>query len=157
MRAGPVALAVWLFRYDIARRTVRQTGLPRFVALCLLSGYFWLCAGGLLAIAQGGLFPGPHSDAILHCVFLGFVLAMIFGHAPIIVPAVFRIAIPYRAAFYLHLVLLHASLSVRILGDLLPWWPGRLWGGAMNGAVVLVFVLNTLLAVRAGRERQVRP
>jgi hypothetical protein len=39
---GMVALAWWLLRYDIARRTVRQTGLTRFIAVCLLSGYVWL-------------------------------------------------------------------------------------------------------------------
>ena len=33
-----VALALWLLRYDIARRTVRETGLTRYVAVCLLSG-----------------------------------------------------------------------------------------------------------------------
>jgi hypothetical protein len=37
-----IALALWLLRYDIARRTVRQTGLPRYAALCLLTGYVWL-------------------------------------------------------------------------------------------------------------------
>jgi hypothetical protein len=33
------ALGGWLFRYDIARRTVKQTGLTRYIAVCLLAGY----------------------------------------------------------------------------------------------------------------------
>ena len=43
-------LALWLLRYDIARRTVRQTGLTRFVAVCLLLGYGWLAVGGFLGL-----------------------------------------------------------------------------------------------------------
>jgi len=37
-------------------------------------------------------------DAFLHAVLLGFVFAMIFGHAPIIFPAVLGIRIPFAAA-----------------------------------------------------------
>ena len=36
---GLLALAAWLARYDIARRTVRLPGVTRFIALCLLAGY----------------------------------------------------------------------------------------------------------------------
>ena len=36
---GLLALAAWLARYDIARRTVRIPGVTRFIALCLLAGY----------------------------------------------------------------------------------------------------------------------
>ena len=39
---------------------------------------------------------------------------MVFGHAPIIFPAVLRVAVPYHATFYLPLALLHASLAVRL-------------------------------------------
>ena len=50
---GMLALAVWLLRYDIARRTVRQTGLTRFIAVSLLSGFVWLGVSGVLAIVFG--------------------------------------------------------------------------------------------------------
>lgn len=36
---GLLALAAWLARHDVGRHTVRQTGLVRFIAVCLLSGY----------------------------------------------------------------------------------------------------------------------
>ena len=42
---GMIALAAWLLRYDIALMTIRRSGLPRFVAACLLSGYAWLGVG----------------------------------------------------------------------------------------------------------------
>src|SRR5574337_1411503 len=68
-----LALALWLSRQDIARRTVRQAGLTRFIAVCLLAGYFWLALGGALIVAAG-LDPGsPAYDAALHALMLGFV------------------------------------------------------------------------------------
>src|SRR5690606_34799595 len=33
-----IALVAWLLRYDIVRRTLRQEGLPRYIAVCLASG-----------------------------------------------------------------------------------------------------------------------
>ena len=147
---GLLALAVWLLHYDIARRTVRQAGLTRFIAISLLSGYVWLGASGLLAMVYGGILAGPLYDAILHTLFLGFVMAMIFGHAPVIFGAVLGLAVPFRRAFYTHLALLHVSLALRLVGDLAPWWPGRYWGGLLNVLAVLLFLGNTARAVRQG-------
>ena len=147
---GLLALAVWLARFDIARRTVRQQGLTRFVAVCLLSGYAWLAIGGVLTLVYASGLTGPVYDAALHAIFLGFVFAMIFGHAPIIFPAVLRGSMVFRPAFYIHLALLHASLLARVGGDLGlvlagdAWMPWRLWGGLLNGAAVLLFLVNTV-------------
>jgi hypothetical protein len=114
---GLLALALWLARCDIARRTVRQRGLTRYIALCLLAGYGWLALGGAV-MAVAGLQPGHASyDAALHALLLGFVFSMVFGHAPIVFPAVLRVALPYHPVFYAPLALLHASLALRLLGD----------------------------------------
>jgi hypothetical protein len=59
---GLLALAVWLGLNDVARRTVRQKGLTRFIAVSLLLGYVWLGAGGLLAAVFGELSAGPRSS-----------------------------------------------------------------------------------------------
>jgi len=83
---------------------------------------------------------------MLHAFFLGFVFAMIFGHAPIIFPAVLRRPMPWRPAFYGHLLLLHLSLVLRVAGDLAAWPAGRRWGGLLNVAALLVFLVNTLRA-----------
>jgi hypothetical protein len=109
--AGEVGLAVWLWRYDIARRTVKQAGLTRFVAAALLSGYAWLAVGGGLALAFGHPMAGPRYDAMLHAVLVGFVFSMIFGHAPIIVPAVLGVRVAFSPGFYVHLALLHGIRS----------------------------------------------
>ena len=45
----------------------------------------------------GGLAPGsPSYDAAVHALALGFVFSMVFGHAPIIFPAVLRVPVPYQ-------------------------------------------------------------
>lgn len=145
-------LTMWLARHDVARRTVRQTGLPRFIAVCLLSGYVWLGVGGLLAIAYGSVVAGPHYDAVLHAVLLGFVFSMIFGHAPIIFPAVMGVAVPFRPVFYAHLALLHLSVVLRLLGDALMVVPLRQWGGLMNAVAVLFFLANTVRSILIQRR-----
>ncbi|MCK6624101.1 MAG: hypothetical protein L6R45_02875 [Anaerolineae bacterium] len=150
---GLVALAGWLLRYDIARYTVRKTGLTRFIALCLLTGYVWLGLGGLLVLFYGGVTAGLPYDAILHAVFLGFVMAMIFGHAPIIFPAVLGKPINFSSLFYSHLALLHLSLLLRVGGDLMIWLPARQWGGLLNVVAILLFMANTVRAVhQAARD-----
>jgi hypothetical protein len=154
--AGMVALAAWLARYDVARRTVRLPGLPRFSAVCLLSGYVWLAAAGIMAVVFGGVAAGPRYDALLHAVFLGYVFAMIFAHAPIILPAVTGLAVPFHRVFYVHLILLHLSLLLRVGSDLTGWLPGRQWGGLLNVLVLLLFIGSTAVAVRRGRARRAR-
>jgi hypothetical protein len=101
---GLLALGLWLLRYDIARRTARQTGLTRYIALCLLPGYGWLAfAGGLWVVWADRFTAGPWYDAMLHAVLVGYVFSMVFGHAPLILPAVTGRALPYRPVFYAHL------------------------------------------------------
>jgi len=149
---GLLLLALWLLRYDIARHTVKQAELPRYIAVCLLSGYLWLVFGGLLG-AVGGFFPGsPLRDAALHAVFLGFVFSMIFGHAPIIFPAVARIKIPYHPAFYLQLGVLHVSLLMRVVGDLGDMLPLRQAAAIANAITLLIFVVTMMVSALRGRS-----
>jgi hypothetical protein len=150
--AGLLALAIWLLRYDIARRNAQQQGLVRFIALCLLSGYAWLVLAGLLGIS-GGFLPGhPWRDATLHAVGLGFVFSMIFGHAPIIFPAVVRVKIPYHPFFYLPLLVLHASLALRIFGGLGDAFPLRSEGGLLNAIALLLFIATMIASVVRGKR-----
>lgn len=149
-----LGMAAWLLRFDIARRTVRQTGLPRFSAVCLLSGYVWLGIGGLLALIYGGVPAGPIYDALLHSVFVGFVISMIFGHAPIIFPSVLHLPISYNPRYYAHLGLLHLSLALRIGGDLILNMDLRRWGGLLNGLAILLFLASTMYGIRQASKKQ---
>ena len=150
---GLAALGVWLLRFDIARRTIRREGLTRFIAACLLPGYVWLIVGGALWMANGATAgSGPAYDMMLHVVFLGFVMSMIFGHAPVIIPAVMGIPIRYTPWFYGHLALLHGSLALRIAGDMLGNAALRRWGGLLNEVAVVAFLVVTALAARRGES-----
>lgn len=153
--AGLLALAGWLLRYDIARRTVRQDGLTRFIAVCLLSGYGWLAFGALLGLG-GAFLPGsPLRDAALHGILLGFVFSMVFGHAPIIFPAVAKVKTPYHPAFYLPLLVLYASLLARVVGGLTASGAitdGRQYAAIGNALALLLFVLTMLSSVLRGKQ-----
>jgi hypothetical protein len=144
---GLLVLAVWLLRYDLARRTVRRPGAHRFTALCLLSGFLWLGVGGANALIWGANLQGLRYDALLHALLLGFVFGMIFGHAPIIAPMLFGRRLAWSRVFYGPLVLLQISLLLRLAGDWMGWEAGRAWGAAANVAALILFLP---VNVRAG-------
>ncbi|MGQ0547119.1 MAG: hypothetical protein ACT4P3_17605 [Betaproteobacteria bacterium] len=138
-----VLLAAWLFAFDLARVTVRQSGLPRYVAVCLLAGYFWLAVGGVLIAASYAY------DAAMHAIFVGFVFSMVFGHAPVILPAVLRVRLPYSSFFYVPLFLLHASLAVRAtLSTALGAWG--------NAAAIALFIATAALICVKGSAAPAR-
>jgi hypothetical protein len=147
--AAMIALAAWLWRFDIARITVRQRGLTRYIAACILSGDAWLALGGAMLLVEGMMRAGPLYDAALHTVMLGFVFAMVFGHAPVILPAVLRVSIPYSAGLYAPLVLLHATLALRVAGDLAAQPALRVTGAAGNAIAIALFIVTAAaLAIR---------
>lgn len=142
-----LALAVWLVRFDIARTTVRMSGQPRFIAVCLLAGYGWLVVAGAGWLLGGARSEGPVHDATTHAIFLGFVITMIMAHAALILPAVLRVRIPYHSAMYGPVALLQVSLLVRVVA-------GDAWGsipslrvGGLGAAAAMVLFAVTVVAV----------
>lgn len=134
-------LAAWLLAFDLARVTIRRERLPRYVAACLIAGYFWLGLAGVLMALETGY------DAVLHAIFVGFVFSMVFGHAPVILPAVLRVRFPYHPVLYLPLALLHASLAVRVFLSVS-------WGAWGNAAAIAFFILAAVLLVTRFDRRQ---
>jgi hypothetical protein len=155
---GFLALALWLLRYDLAWQSAQQSGLPRFMALSLIAGYLWLAAGGILWIIFAQFFSArSRYDAMLHAIFLGFVFSMICAHAPIILPTITGLALPFQNIFYLHAGLLHLSLLLRIVGDLSLTLSLQRWGGLLNALAILLFLVNNVRAVRlAANVRSIR-
>ncbi|RME25868.1 MAG: hypothetical protein D6798_07975 [Deltaproteobacteria bacterium] len=161
LAVGLLALTGWLLRFDLGLRSFGRPGLPRFVATCLLIGYGWLAFAALLLLAGGTRVAGPVYDAQLHAVFVGFVFSMILGHAPVVFPAVLRVPVPLRSVSWVPLWLLHASLIVRVVGDLVGGPPVggvslRALGGAVNVVAILLFLLTTAGSAAwavMGRER----
>jgi hypothetical protein len=148
-----LALSLWFLRNDLAARNIRHSNpLTRYIALCLFAGFLWLGISGVLQLYFGALYAGPYYDAALHAVFVGFVISMIFGHAPIIFPAILGVPIRYHPAFYVQLILLHLSLVIRILGDLINQPDIRRWGGLLNELAILLFLGMTIYSILSTRN-----
>ncbi|MBK8137318.1 MAG: hypothetical protein IPK52_16085 [Chloroflexi bacterium] len=145
--SGAILMAAWLLRYDVARRTIRQTGLPRYIAACLLLGYVWLGVGGGIGLWRGALYAGPHYAAMLHAMLLGFVFSMIFGHAPIVLPALTGLKLDFTPVFYGHLALLHVTLIYRMYGHLALDVTAQRTSGLLNVTAVLLFIGVTVVTV----------
>ncbi|MEK8228305.1 hypothetical protein NKG05_22965 [Oerskovia sp. M15] len=54
-----LVLCGWLAVHDVARRTIRSTGLARYMAACLLAGYAWLAVAGAIWLLAGRQVTGP--------------------------------------------------------------------------------------------------
>lgn len=148
-------LVAALIRYDIARATIRTHGLARYVAFCVLVGYGWLIVAGAGWLLGGARTEGPIYDATTHAIFLGFVITMIMGHAPLILPAVLRVRIAYHPALYAPVVLLQLAMLVRVVaGD--AWGiPLALAVGGVGGvAAMLLFGLTAIVVSNLGRRQK---
>jgi hypothetical protein len=136
-------LAVWLLRFDVATRQWRARGWAGHTAICLLVGYGWLALAAALGLAGQAV--------AWHALWLGFVLAMVFGHAPIMLPALagWRPA-PTRWAL-LPLGVLGASVLLRVLASIGGWPAGLALAGAGHALALVLFGVVMVRAVRRGR------
>ena len=126
-----VLLALWLAAFGPARTRLRQPGRPRYEAACELAGDFWLAVGGVLVAASTAY------DAALHAVFVGFAFSALFARLPV----------PYNALLYAPLVLLHASLAVRVFVS-----PALgAWGNASAMALFVASAAALLIRASSGR------
>ncbi|HEX6150835.1 hypothetical protein [Nocardioides sp.] len=145
--AGPLfglSLALvsgWLARHDVARRTVRASGLPRYMAICMLSGQVWLVAAAGVWLLADPAVGGPAYDAAVHAVFLGFTMSMVMAHAPVILPVVARVKLPFHPLLYAPLLLLQLGLVVRLwAGDALGTTTAWQVGGVLTVAALIGFM-----------------
>ena len=154
---GMIALAIWLLRFDIATMTIRRTGLPRFVAACLLAGYVWLGIAGAVVLLSEPAWAGFSYDAYLHAVLLGFVISMVFGHAPIIFPAIVEQPIEYQSFAWVPLVLLHVSVAARIVADLASNQQLRQGAGVLTAVAIALYgvvIIVGLVRARGARSKR---
>ncbi len=143
---GMIFMALWLFRYDIARKSIRSKGMHRYTGSLLLVGYFWMIVCGVLMVFDHiSIFT---YDAMLHAFFLGFTFSMIFAHAPIIFPGVAGLVIrPFHWTLFIWAILLQISLAIRIVGDVLIHPQCRAIGGMLNAIVILLFFVNLAILI----------
>lgn len=143
-----VVTVAWLGRIDVARKTVKSKGLPRFSAAALLSGYVWLGLAGVVWLIVGRPTTIPAYDTMVHAVMLGFGMAMVMAHAPVILPAVLHRSLPYKKIAWLPLVVLHVGLVIRIpigngLENIWMWQ----FGGVLTVLGVLLLPITAAYAV----------
>ena len=148
--AALAALAAWLGVFDIARRTVLAHGLSRYMAVCLLGGYVWL---GVAGVAWACMAIGlPTRDVALHALGLGFIVSMVMGNAPVILPTVTRVKLHFGPWFYVPLALLYASLMFR-LGVGFANSELRATGAVLNAVALALFAATVAGSAIAGRAR----
>ena len=113
----------------------------------MLAGAAWLAVAGAVWIVTGPLMGAATYDSVVHAVTLGYVISMIFGHAPIIFPGLLRRPLPYHPVFWIPSALLHGGLAVRIIADLSGW--GGLWqaGGVLGVVAIVVFAITVVVRV----------
>ena len=147
-------IALWLLREDIALRTVRTQGFARFSALLLICGYGWL----LVAAASLSLLPPGETiyghDAAIHAIAVGFILSMVFAHAPIILPAVTGAPVRYVPILYLPALLLQVAIGLRITFDALEATEKLHCPAWLTIAAIVIYVA-LLLGTMAIRPRTV--
>jgi hypothetical protein len=73
---------------------------------------------------------------------------MIFAHAPIILPTITGLELPFQNYFYLHAGFLHLSLLLRIGADLWLSHSLQRWAGLLNAFAIALFLINNGRAVR---------
>jgi hypothetical protein len=144
------ALVGWLVAHDVARRTVRGTGAARFMGWSMLFGQAWLGVAAAVWLV-GGVPYGSAYDAVVHAVFLGFTMSMVMAHASVILPAVTGVRFGHHPAMWAPMLLLQASLVVRVwLGDGVGLEGAWQVGGAGNVVAVLGFFTTVVWSVAKG-------
>ncbi len=138
---------------DVARRTIRANGAPRFMAAAMLAGYCWALVSAAVLLVSADWRNDGRYDVVVHAIMLGFVISMILAHAPVIVPALVHRPLSYHRAMWLPLVLLHASLAVRVIGDLTDTLVARNIGGVLGVIAILTFLLTTVTLVLKGDNK----
>jgi hypothetical protein len=144
--AGLVFISLWLLKYDIAFRTVRQKGQVRFSACCMIAGYVWLIVAGLLLLIMP---PGSApfaSDVAIHAITIGFVFSMIFGHVPIILPALTGARVGFSPAAYGPLAMLHLAVLLRLMGGLLDSFEMRIASALLMIVALVSYALVLVIA-----------
>jgi hypothetical protein len=148
---GMVTVAIWMIKYDLSSLLVKKEGNYFYSGLALTIGYLWLIVSGFFFVFAD---TGPFGfDLVIHTFFLGFTFSILFAQSPITFPSILqRVIGPYRRVLYFCLGLLHLSLILRIVADILLWPEVRKWSGMFNGIAIILFLITLLILVQKERN-----
>ncbi|ACZ30662.1 conserved hypothetical protein [Xylanimonas cellulosilytica DSM 15894] len=147
------ALVVDVAVHDVAWRTIRSTGLVRYIAACMLAGYAWALVPALVWAVRGPVLAGFAYDVVVHALTIGFVLSMILAHAPVIVPAIIRRPLPYHPVMWAVWALLQAGLALRVVAAAREATGAWQTGGTLSVVALLAFLVTTVTLVATARTR----
>lgn len=151
-----MVLCVDSIAHDVARRTINNRGLTRFMAAAMLAAYAWGIAAGAMWAISGPVYSGYGYDAVVHALTIGFAMSMVMAHAPVIVPAIARRTVPYSPAMWAVWGVLQAGLLIRVVaGARQAEWVWQ-FGGSLDVIAILAFVVMTLTLVITAQRRYAR-
>jgi len=147
-----IGSAIWLFKYDMAKHSLKKPGQSFYSGMLLITGYCWLMLTGVFFAL--GAYLGSFYDASLHAFFLGFVFMMIFAHAPVILPAVLKLgSSPFGKTLYMWYVLLNLTLIFRVSTFIPEVAAYKHWAGMLNGIAILGFFANMIVLAKLARRK----
>jgi hypothetical protein len=150
-----IGTSLWLIQNDVIGINIKKSGILKFVAISLCTGYLALLMTGIFFFSLSDQWLTY--DAIVHSFFLGFVFSMIFAHGPMILPGIMGISItPFNKILYLWLALLQASWLVRIFSDVLIEMELRKVSGLLSAIAILgYFVTMAIITIKGHRHARV--
>lgn len=149
-----IAISLWLLRHDMIGINLKKSGMLKFAAVSLLTGYSALLLTGISFFSLSDQWLTY--DAIVHSFFLGFVFSMIFAHGPLILPGIMGISvIPFTRFLYVWLALLHVSWLIRIFSDVAMELQIRKISGLLSTISIVGFFI-TMAAVTIHRQRHAK-
>ncbi len=151
-----IVLALDTAAHDIALKTIRLQGAARYMAACMLAGYAWLLVAGGIWVIRGPVFSGYGYDTVVHSLTIGFALSMVLAHAPVIVPAIARRDLPYNRAMWAVWGTLQLGLIIRVLAGARLAEGAWQFGGALDIASLLAFVVVTVATIVIANRPQAK-
>jgi len=147
-----VLIALWLLRFDMARKSIKKKGEYRYIGLGLIVGFVWLLVHALIMI-----FLENHAlyyDLWVHSFFLGFAFSMIWAHAPIIFPAIVKVnRLIYHPVLYIPWLLFQLSLIGRVWASFAGNIELRQFFGVANGWIILLMFLSMAMTYFWNQKR----
>lgn len=142
--------AAWLLRYDMAcRPRVVRLAWGLNTARSLRLGYSWMLLAGLWGVINALRGMPVDSPGPLHMLLLGFVFSMVFGHAPITLPALLQRPISPPGPFaFVPIGLMTVGVALRAIGDMLGSTGVRAGAGAAQAVAIVAFAYTMVRHLR---------
>lgn len=142
---GLILIAVGMIVTETGGSRAPATAFDIYSIAATVAGWWWLLIAGI-----GLTFWKEHLygyDATVHAFFLGFLFSMVFLHALGKAAALASLPHPpFHPILFVWLVLLSASLAVRIFaGDILLMEFVKRWAGIFNGVSILGFLVSLIV------------